>query len=208
MRDRSHLARALKGAVVGCPPEEVPRRLCAVLSRALPVDAVTVSLLTDTPSRQLLCASNQMAVILEEVQFTVVEGPCITAAAGGEPVHLIDWGSGARPWPLSAPALWERCPDIAAVHAFPLGAGDGVLGSLDLVSRTPGGMPADVIEEAAEAAGAVAEALPPAQQLLSGDGDFPAWEPADVVRVHWSNTTRPSGSSWCAKGWTRKRPWL
>ncbi|MER6789276.1 GAF domain-containing protein [Streptomyces sp. NPDC000658] len=74
---------------------------------------------------------------LEEVQFTVVEGPCITAAASGEPVYLTDWDPGARRWSLFASALRERCPDIAAVHAFPLWAGDGVLGSLDMASTAP-----------------------------------------------------------------------
>ncbi|MEE4544075.1 GAF and ANTAR domain-containing protein [Streptomyces sp. V4-01] len=193
MSDRMPLARQVRSAVEDCPPREVPRRLCEVLSGGLPVDAVTMSLLTDTPSRQLLCASNEMATAIEEVQFTMAEGPCITAASEGEPVHLTDWAAGSRRWPLFAPALRERCPDIEAVHAFPLWLGDYVLGALDMACRTPGGMPQAAIEQAIEASHAVAQALIPAQRLLSAEDPAPPWEPADAVRAHWSDTHRAIG---------------
>ncbi|WP_299538845.1 hypothetical protein [uncultured Streptomyces sp.] len=152
-----------------------------------------MSLLTDTPSRQMLCASNDMATVLEEVQFTVVEGPCITAAESGEQVHLTDWGTAARRWPLFSAAFRERYPDAQAVHAFPLWFGDYILGSVDVVSRTPGGLSVEAIEEAAEAADAAANALLPAQRMLLEEGEFPPWEPADVVRAHWADTHRAIG---------------
>lgn len=190
MHDRLHLARVVRRATADCPPAEVPRRLCEALSRGLPVDAVTMSLLTDTPSRQLLCASNDMARALEEVQFTVVEGPCIEAAATGEPVHATDLAAAAGRWPLFVAALGERCPDIAAVHAFPLWFGDYVLGAVDLACRAPGGMPPDAVEQAAEAAEAAAQALLPTQRMLLEDAAYPSWEPADLVRAHWSDTHR------------------
>ncbi|SHM80479.1 GAF domain-containing protein [Actinacidiphila paucisporea] len=188
MHDRLHLARVIRRATADCPPVEVPRRLCEALSRGLPVDAVTMSLLTDTPSRQLLCASNEMARVLEEVQFTVMEGPCIEAASTGEPVHATDLPAAAGRWPLFVAALHERCPDVAAVHAFPLWFGDYVLGSVDFACRAPGGMPADAVEQAAEAAEAAALALLPTQRMLLEDDDYPSWEPSDVVRAHWSDT--------------------
>jgi GAF domain-containing protein len=188
MHDRLHLARVVRRATAGRPPAEIPRRLCEALSRGLPVDAVTMSLLTDTPSRQMLCASNDMAAAVEEVQFTVVEGPCIEAAATGEPVHVTDLQAAAGRWPLFVAALHERCPDVAAIHAYPLWFGDYVLGSVDLACRTPGGMPAYAVEQAAEAAQAAALALLPIQRLLLEDDEYPSWEPSDVVRAHWSDT--------------------
>lgn len=193
MSYRPHLARVVRRAAAGCPPWEVPRRLCEVLSRGLPVDAVTMSLLTDTPSRQLLCASNDMAARLEEVQFTVVEGPCIEAAATGERVHVPDLPAAAGRWPLFVAALRERRPDIGAVHAFPLWFGDYVLGSVDLACRAAGGMPADAVDQAVEAADAAAHALLPTQRMLLEDEDYPSWEPSDVVRAHWSDTHQAVG---------------
>ncbi|QTA36699.1 ANTAR domain-containing protein (plasmid) [Streptomyces sp. CA-256286] len=152
-----------------------------------------MSLLTDTPSRQLLCASNDMATALEEVQFTVVQGPCITAAETGEMVHLTDWETGARQWPLFVSAFLDRYPDVQAVHAFPLWFGDYILGSVDVATRTPGGLAAGAIEQAAAATDAVSTALLPAQQLLLEQDEHPPWEPADVVRAHWADTHRAIG---------------
>ncbi|MEU0162277.1 hypothetical protein ABZ154_26490 [Streptomyces sp. NPDC006261] len=190
---RSELGREVEWVVVDCPPRDMPRRLCRVLARGLPADGVTMSLLTDTPSRQMLCASNQMATDLEEAQFTVQEGPCITAAEIGDEVHLTDWKAGAREWPLFTAAFRERHPDVQAVHAFPLWFGDYILGSVDVATRTPGGLSRGAIEQAVDAVDAVADALLPAQQLLLEQDEHPPWEPADVVRAHWSDTHRAIG---------------
>ncbi|WEH39214.1 hypothetical protein [Streptomyces sp. AM 2-1-1] len=164
-----------------------------MLARELPADAVTMSLLTDTPSRQLLCASNAMAAALEEVQFTVVQGPCITSAESGDEVHLTDWDAGAREWPLFVSAFRDRYPDVQAVHAFPLWFGDYILGSVDVATRTPGGLSAEAIDRMAAATDAVSTALLPAQRMLLDQDGHPPWEPADVVRAHWSDTHRAIG---------------
>lgn len=190
---RTELAREVEWAALDCPPRDVPRRLCRVLARGLSADAVTMSLLTDTPSRQMLCASNRMATDLEEVQFTVQEGPCITAAETGEQVHLTHWGTGARQWPLFTVGFRERHPDVQAVHAFPLWFGDYILGAVDIATRTPGGLTDHTIEQAADAADAVADALLPAQQLLLEQDEYPPWEPVNVVRAHWADTHRAIG---------------
>ncbi|MEE4543490.1 GAF domain-containing protein [Streptomyces sp. V4-01] len=167
--------------------------MCAVLADGLPVDAVTLSLLTDTPARQLLCASNDMAIALEEVQFTVAEGPCITAAATGETVHLTELAAETERWPLFVTALREKQPEIGAVHAFPMWLGDYVLGAMDLACRDPAGMPAEAIEEAVGAVEATSAALVPAQRLLLEEDEHPPWEPADVIGAHWSTTHRAVG---------------
>ncbi|MFH9706999.1 hypothetical protein ACH4MW_00460 [Streptomyces luteogriseus] len=65
------------------PTTELPRRLCSAACAALDADGATLSLLTDTPARRLLAASDATALRLEEIKFTVLEGPCITAAAAG-----------------------------------------------------------------------------------------------------------------------------
>ncbi|MFI8178747.1 hypothetical protein ACIF6H_36480 [Streptomyces microflavus] len=139
-----------------------------------------MSLFTDTPSRQMLCASNQMATDLEEVQCTVQEGPCITAAETGEQTHLTDWDAGARQWPLLTANFGERHPEVHAVHPFPLWFGRHILGSVDVATRVPWGLKDDAIEQAVDA---VAAALLPAQQLLLEEEKYPPWEPGDVPCV-------------------------
>lgn len=56
-----------------------------------------------------------------------------------------------------------------------------------------GGLSAEVIDQATAATDAVSTALLPAQQLQLEQDEHPPWEPADVVRAHWSDTHRAIG---------------
>ncbi|MEU0318813.1 hypothetical protein [Streptomyces sp. NPDC006174] len=98
-----------------------------------------MSLLTDTLARQRLCAPNQMATDLEEVQFIVQQGPRIVGAEAGEETHLTAWGAGARQWPLFTVGFREKHPDAQAVHAFALWFSD----SYSARSTSPPEPPAD-----------------------------------------------------------------
>ncbi|PWJ05226.1 hypothetical protein DKG34_23340 [Streptomyces sp. NWU49] len=62
--------------------------MCAAVCEGLEVGGATLSLLTDIPSRQLLAASNDAALLLEEIQFTVLEGP---ASVPRKPASLWLW---------------------------------------------------------------------------------------------------------------------
>jgi hypothetical protein len=188
--DHSGTARLVAEAAAGTEPNELPRRLCAAVCEGLDADGVTLSLLTDTPARQLLAASNAMALRLEEVQFTVLEGPCIAAAATGEPVLVTGLSDSVTPWPLFGASMREQLPQVEAVAGFPLRFGDYVLGSMDLLSLRPAGWDEDAVAEGLETARAVAAALVPAYSQLLTEGGFPAWEPAEVIRGHWFDNHR------------------
>ncbi|WP_406725059.1 GAF domain-containing protein [Streptomyces sp. GD-15H] len=112
--------RLVAEAAAGAPDEEVPRRVCAAVCEGLGVDGATLSLLTDTPSRQLLAASNDAALLLEEIQFTVLEGPCISAARTGEPVAVADLRHELTLWPLFGAMVREKLPHVGSVYALPL----------------------------------------------------------------------------------------
>lgn len=121
--------RLVTEAAAGTPGEEVPRRVCAAVCEGLGVDGATLSLLTDTPSRQLLAASDDAdALLLEEIQFTVLEGPCISAARTGEPVAVDDLRHELTPWPLFGAMAREKLPGVGSVYALPLFFGDYVPG--------------------------------------------------------------------------------
>ncbi|MGA5138686.1 GAF domain-containing protein [Streptomyces azureus] len=83
------------------------------------MDGTTLSLLTDTPSRQFLAASDDAPLLLEEIQFTVLEGPCISAAHSGEPMAVNDLREELTPWPLSGATMREKLPQVAPVYAPP-----------------------------------------------------------------------------------------
>jgi hypothetical protein len=86
--------------------------------------------------QRLICATDQVASRLEELQFTVGEGPGRTAAATGGPVLVPDLSAATTRWPAFVPAA--HAAGAAAVFAFPLQLGTIGLGSLDCYRGTPG----------------------------------------------------------------------
>ncbi|MDN3296374.1 GAF and ANTAR domain-containing protein [Streptomyces ficellus] len=191
--DEMRAARLVAEAAAGAAPEELPRRLCGAACEGLGADGATLSLLTDTPSRQLLAASDSTALLLEEVQFTVLEGPCISAAASGEPVIVDDLDHEPTPWPLFGANMREKLPQVKAVYAFPVYFGDYVLGTMDLLALRPRALPEDAVRQAPEVADAVAAALLPARRQLLSGMEAPAWEPTEDIRAHWFDTHRAVG---------------
>jgi GAF domain-containing protein len=197
------VARLVAAAAAGAAPADLPRRLCAVVEAGMQVDGVTLSLLTDTPSRQLLGASNDAALKLEEIQFTVAEGPCITAAATGHPVIVSDLRRDVTPWPLFGSSMREQLPEVFAVYAFPLILGGHSLGSMDLLRSRPGVFDFQRMErEGRRAAAAVTLALSPSWTQLFTDGEMPDYEPVDVIGAHWLDTYQAIGVVAVAKGVT------
>ena len=58
-------------------------RLCAACVRVLPVEAAAISLVSEGVALAPLGASGPWARVLDEVQFTLGEGPCLDAVAAG-----------------------------------------------------------------------------------------------------------------------------
>ncbi|GAB2761165.1 GAF and ANTAR domain-containing protein [Streptomyces bullii] len=193
-------ARLVAEAAAGAALEEVPRRVCAAVCEGLGMDGTTLSLLTDTPSRQLLAASNEAALLLEEIQFTVLEGPCISAAHSGEPVAVDDLRHELTPWPLFGATVRERLPQVESVYALPVFFGDYVLGSVDLLACRPHALTKEALEQTSQVADAVAAALLPTRQMLLTGAEAPAWEPEQVVRAHWFDTARAIGALVARRG--------
>ncbi|WP_344606111.1 GAF and ANTAR domain-containing protein [Streptomyces glaucus] len=200
--DATKAARMVAEAAADVPAEEVPRRVCAAVCEGLGMDGATLSLLTDTPSRQLLAASDDAALLLEEIQFTVLEGPCIGAARTGEPVAVDDLDGGLTPWPLFGATMRERLPQVRSVYALPLFFGDYVLGTVDLLALRPHALDADALREASRVADAVTAALLPTREMLLTGTRAPAWEPEQVVRAHWFDTARAIGALVSRRGVT------
>ena len=189
-------ARLVAETAAGTPGEEVPRRVCAAVCEGLGVDGATLSLLTDTPSRQLLTASDA-ALLLEEIQFTVLEGPCISAAQTGEPVAVDDLRHELTPWPLFGAMACEKLPGVGSVYALPLFFGDYVLGSVDLLATRPRALGEDALEQASHVADAVTAALTPTREMLLTGNDAPAWEPerSYAALPTWNCSATPSSPS-------------
>jgi hypothetical protein len=144
-------------------------RLCSVLTRVLPATGVGVTLLTDeNHGGGTVAASDAESRRLEELQFTLGEGPCIDAYSSRRPVLEPDLnGHGSRRWPGYAPAARQH--GVRAVFAFPLQVGAARAGSLDIYRAEAGPLTPDALTQALTFAD-VAMGLLVDGQARSGDG--------------------------------------
>lgn len=136
---------------------ELAARICAACIAGLDVDGAAISLLTTTPARVTLWASDATADLLEEMQFSMNEGACIEAGSSGRPVlvpDLADSTETAR-WPVFASAVLEQT-DVRALFVLPLQWGVVNLGVLDLYRTAPGPLAAAQLRDVLSAADAAA----------------------------------------------------
>jgi hypothetical protein len=136
-------ARADDGAGVA----GILRRLCSAAGRALSASGVGLSVLAEDGVRGVAAVSEPAYEPIEELQFTLGEGPCLEAFATRLPVLVPDLADGAMGrWPGYAPALHEL--GMRAVFAFPLQIGAARLGALDVFRLEPGSLSAGEFREA------------------------------------------------------------
>ena len=123
-------------------------RLCSALTRSLPATGVGVSLLTeDNRGGGTVAASSAASRRLEELQFSLGEGPCIDAYTSRRPVLEPDLTThGMHRWPGYARAACEH--GVQAVFAFPLQVGASRAGALDVYRSEPGSLTPDGLTQA------------------------------------------------------------
>ncbi|GAA1140137.1 GAF domain-containing protein [Kribbella jejuensis] len=132
MRVRRILADITAGGTAG-----LPERLCRACVVAIPVTGVGLALLTAAGHGGTITATDGPAAVMEDLQATLGEGPCVDASSDGRPVLQPDLAAtGASRWPGFTAAALET--GIAAVFAFPLQVGAIRLGTLDLYRDTTG----------------------------------------------------------------------
>jgi len=114
---------------------------------ALPVKGVGLALMTERGPAGTVAATDGAALILEDLQFTLGEGPCVDASQSGRPVLQPDLAATAPPlWPAFADGALNA--GVAAVFAFPLRVGAIRVGVLDLYRETPGALSPPELREA------------------------------------------------------------
>jgi GAF domain len=165
-------------------------QVCRACVEGLDVHGAAISLLTGSPSRETLWASDPTAELLEDLQFTLNEGACMQAASTGSPVLVpnLHHSTEAQRWPVFAAAVAEQT-DALALFALPLQWGTVNLGVLDLYRRTPGGLSRDQWRDAISAAD-VAALMMLGVRTEPGDGDGDGWlDPAVSARAEVHQAT-------------------
>jgi hypothetical protein len=119
------------------------QRLCVAAAESLDgLTGVGMALMSEGRHVGMLGATDGAARMMEELQFTLGEGPCLDAAKSGLPVLQPDLAETApERWPGFGPAVLGA--GIAAIFAFPLQVGGIRLGVLDLYRDRPGVLSAE-----------------------------------------------------------------
>lgn len=146
-------------------------RLCASVSRAVPVTGAGVALMTPTGHGGILGASDGAAQVIENLQQTLGEGPCLNAFHDQRPVLESDLTRATVRWPGFTPAAAQA--GVSAIFAFPLQIGAIRLGVLDLYRDTTGPLDTLQIAEALDYAAAATTILLDLQYAASSDSLHP-----------------------------------
>ncbi len=140
-RVRAGLTAALDG-VSGV--RAVAERLCTACVDLLDVDGAALSVIYDGVLSRSVGASSALSGELDELQFTLGEGPCLESAAGSLPVLIADIDDlEAQRWPAFAGAASRR--GVRAVFALPVSVAGFPVGALDLYRKRPGALEGDLL---------------------------------------------------------------
>jgi hypothetical protein len=131
--------------------------VCDLVVEEVAVDAAAISIRTVSRSQELVAASDPWARELEELQYTLGEGPGAAAFAEGGPVLVSDLESAGNRWPGFVDAA--AGVGLGAAFAFPLQNGAIWLGTLDLYRRRPGALSEDGLSDVAVLADLATTAL-------------------------------------------------
>jgi hypothetical protein len=189
-QDRLHRILAELSAPDGAWPVA---RLCAAGPRILGVNGAGIMLMSGDIPRGSLGTSDEVSELIEDLQYTLGEGPCVDAYQQDEVVAEPDLAQPVtRRWLAFTPPVLRA--GARAVFAFPLRIGTVRLGALDFYRDGPGTLSgeqhADALVVASVAARWVLEAQAGAprgtvaQELEAGaDFHFAVHNAAGMVSV-------------------------
>lgn len=149
-----------RGPVPDRPVERIAA-LCAAALTGAGVDAGAVTILSSDGAPAVLHATDRLAASVEDLQFTLGQGPGIDAVWAGSPVlvsELTDPSEGvATRWPAFLDLA--RTVGLRAVFAFPIRMGAISLGRLGLYRCSPGRLAPDQLRLALDTTDRVGDYL-------------------------------------------------
>jgi hypothetical protein len=152
--------------------------MCLACIQEVSVDGGGVSLMTVQGYAGTVWASNPTAHRVEELQFTLGEGPCHDAVRSGVPVFApnlsgdttdqADAALQAR-WPAFTPEVMHL--GVKAIFGLPLRIGSTSLGAFDLYRQSSGPLSEDQIAHARSVADETSSALLDLDPTVRNGGD-------------------------------------
>jgi len=143
-------------------------RLCEVSRRMTGATGAGVLLMSDDVPLGSVCAANDVSALIEDLQYTLGEGPCVDAHRLGRPVLEPDLADPAEPrWlAFTGPAVDAG---VRAIFGFPIRVGSAHLGALNLYMDTAGPLTDDQHADALVMAEIAGQAVLVMQTECSGD---------------------------------------
>ncbi|AKJ09558.1 hypothetical protein ABB07_05855 [Streptomyces incarnatus] len=168
----------------------LPRRLCTAFTAGMGAQRAALSLLPSLDHWQLLCATDESALLGEAVQFTRAVGPSINAALEMRPVLV----SGLQNSHSSAGShLADEVPDVEQVLALPLNERRTPIGVMSLYYTRPKQVTVPQLAQAQRAADVALDALLRWRRVHASSGcRRPVWK-SDTRAARWHRIHRAAG---------------
>lgn len=150
--------RILASLVGSGAPELETKRLCEVCAAVTDMSGAGIMLMSGDVPRGSLCTSNEVSALVEELQYSLGEGPCVDSYHQDCPVLEPDLAAPSSPrWlAFAGPAVDAG---VRAIFGFPLQVGAVRLGALNLYRDRPGPLTDEQYADALVAADVVAQAI-------------------------------------------------
>ncbi len=178
--DPVRLARVVAALASG---EGDPRpKLCVAAAAVVDVSAAGVVLILRGRALGTVCVSDAVSETVEDLQYTLGQGPCVDAFHTRAPVLVPDLdGSDVQRWPEFREGAVAA--GIRAVFGFPLLVGTVCIGALNLYHDQTGALTDDQFNDAVVVAHVASRAIM-GWQSVAGPGSLP-WqlEHADAHRA-------------------------
>jgi hypothetical protein len=131
------LLRILSMLSAGAEAQPGTARLCDVCAEATATTGAGIMLMSGDVPQGSVCTTNPVSALIEELQYTLGEGPCVDAYQQQRPVVEPDLAAATTTrWLAFTPPAVEA--GVRAVFGFPLQVGVVRLGALDLYRDRPG----------------------------------------------------------------------
>jgi hypothetical protein len=145
---RANLGSAMAAAGTGLL---AANELCGACVELLGVDGAAISFVHGGVSHGTYGSSGELGRHLDELQFTLGQGPCLDAVAHDRPVLVPDLAAVTEQrWPAFAGAVLDA--GVRAVFAFPVSIAAVPVGAIDLFCYQPGPLRTDQLDASLHAA--------------------------------------------------------
>jgi hypothetical protein len=190
MVDQVRLSRALTEAV-GAGGPGAALAVCRACVAWLPMTGAAITMMAGTDRQEPVCATDDASARIDELQFSLGDGPCVEAHRSGRAVLVADITDPAEGrWPVFAAAA--AATGARGMFVFPLQVGAASVGVLDCYRDTPGSLDDDDLAGALRAADAAVWTLldhVDQRSVASGDGGADWFDSSALTRAEVHQAT-------------------